>query len=95
MQLTIRLIRIFSIPTTLMAALVQTPVFLICCAGFMMLLGSRADLLIIPALAMGLTGYAVARWVLRVRRTRGQIVAGIGTAILASPWPVFILLIPR
>jgi len=52
-------------------------------------------LFVIPALIMGVTGFVVARWVLAMRRTRGQVVAAIGTALLASPWPVFLLSLPR
>lgn len=44
---------------------------------------------------MALGGYLVARYILRVRRQRGQFVAAIGAGILLSPWPVFLLITPR
>lgn len=95
LQLTVRLIRVFSVRTTLIAALIQTPIFLATAAMEVLWFGSRIDLFVIPALIMGGTGFVVARWVLAMRRTRGQVVAAIGTALLASPWPVFLLSLPR
>lgn len=95
MQLTIRLIRIFSVRTTLLAALAQTPAFLVVAAMYWVWLGARPDLYLLPALLMALVGFGVARWILRVRRTRGQVVAAIGVALLAGPWPVFLVALPR
>jgi hypothetical protein len=31
---------------------------------------------------MGLAGFAIARWVLKIRRTRGQIIAGLMVGLL-------------
>jgi hypothetical protein len=95
LQLTVRLIRTFSAEATLIAALLQTSVFVALAAVYVNWLGARLDLFIIPAAVMGATGYALARWVLRMRRARGQFVAAVGTALLASPWPVFLLTTPR
>ncbi|MFN0070832.1 MAG: hypothetical protein ACKVVP_05010 [Chloroflexota bacterium] len=95
LQLTVRLIRVFSVKTTLLGALAQTPVFLAASALYVVWLGMRFDLYIVPATIMGITGYSVARWILRVRRTRGRVVAALGTALLASPWPVFMLTVSR
>jgi hypothetical protein len=95
LQLTVRLIRTFSVRTTLIAAIFQTAVFLITAGAYVLWLGTRFDLFIAPALIMAATGYALARWVLKVRRVRGRVVTAIGTALLASPWPVFLLSVPR
>jgi hypothetical protein len=95
LQLTVRLIRTFSARATLLAAVLQTLVFLMLAGAYVLWLGARFDLFIIPAALMGATGYALARWVLHMRRTRGHVVAAIGTALLASPWPVFLLTSPR
>jgi hypothetical protein len=95
LQLTVRLIRTFSVRATLIAAVVQTAVFLMLAATYVLWLGARLDLFIIPAALMGATGYALARWVLHIRRVRSHVVAAIGTALLASPWPVFLLTPPR
>ena len=95
LQLTVRLIRTFSVRTTLIAATLQTAVFLITAAMYVLWLGTRFDLFIAPALIMAATGYVLARWVLKIRRVRGRVVTAIGTAVLASPWPVFLLNVPR
>jgi hypothetical protein len=91
----VRLIRVFSARATLIAALLQTAVFLALAGTYVTWLGARLDLFVIPAILMGATGYALARWVLRMRRARGHVVAALGTALLASPWPVFLLTAPR
>jgi hypothetical protein len=95
LQLTVRLIRTFSARATLIAALAQTLIFLALAGIYVSWLGARLDLFFIPAAIMGATGYALARWVLRMRRARGHLVAALGTAMLASPWPVFLLTTPR
>jgi hypothetical protein len=95
LQLTVRLIRTFSARTTLLAAVLQTAVFLVVAAVYVIWMAARLDLFLIPTAAMGVTGYVLARWVLQVRRTRGRLVAALGTALLASPWPVFLLTAPR
>ena len=90
-QLTVRLIRAFSVRTTALGALALTPAFLAVAAIYATWLLPRLDGLMLMAGIMALAGYAVTRWVLRVRRQRGRVAASIGIALLAAPWPVFLL----
>jgi len=90
-QLTIRLIRAFSLLDTLLAAAALTPPFLAIALLYAGWLSARLAWFPLTMLAMGLCGYLVAGWLLRVRRLRGRIATAIGTAVLASPWPVFML----
>jgi hypothetical protein len=88
-QLTVRLIRAFSIRTTLVGAAALTigsvPIVLL------YLLVFRASLTWYP-LAMtlsGLLGFAVAHFALHLKRLRGRLVAAVGVALLSGPWPLF------
>lgn len=94
-QLTVRLIRAFSVVTTALGALLMTPAFLLVCWIYGAWLGSRLDLFPLAVAFMGACGYAAARWVLRVRRERGRLVAAVGIGLLSAPWPVFLMLPPR
>ena len=94
-QLTVRLIRAYSLPTTMLGAAAMTvgsvPIALF--YG----LGLRASLAWFPlTMALtGLLGFAVAHYVLRLRRLRARAAAAFGTAILSAPWPLLLEPLPR
>lgn len=79
---------------TLLAAVALTPPFLALAVLYVSWLGARLAWFPLTMVGMGLCGYAVAAWILRVRRLRGRIATAIGTGLLASPWPVFMLVPP-
>ena len=87
-QLTIRLIMAFSVRLTFVAAGVLSLMTLVIAAIFDLLVGPQASLATrlswapAPMLLMALGGYAIARWVLRIRRLRGQIIAGLMVGLL-------------
>jgi putative effector of murein hydrolase len=87
-QLTVRLIRAYSIPSTALAAVVLTLLTLMVSVPFDLALGADPGLGRLIELAplamvlMGLAGYGVARWVLKFRRVRGQVVAGCMVGLL-------------
>jgi uncharacterized membrane protein YjdF len=97
-QLTIRLIRAYSVRETLVAAVVLSVVALPIAAVYDLIVGPQATLatrLAWAPLAMalsGLSGFATARWLLRVRRLRGQIIAGLMVGVLDPH--LFTLLFP-
>ena len=87
-QLTIRLIMAFSVRLTLRAA-VAVSVAALPIAGFYdLLVGPQASLAVrlgwapVPMVLMGVVGFATARWLLRIRRLRGQIIAGFMVGLL-------------
>jgi hypothetical protein len=87
-QLTIRLIMAFSVRLTLVAALVLSGAAL-AVAGLYDLgfatqtaLSVRLQLVPIPMALMALAGFGVARWVLRIKRLRGQVIAGLMIGLL-------------
>jgi hypothetical protein len=87
-QLTIRLIMAFSVRLTLVAALVLSLAAILIAAiddlivGDQATLGRRIELAPLPMLLMALVGFAIARWVLRIKRLRGQIIAGLMVGLL-------------
>jgi hypothetical protein len=87
-QLTIRLIMAFSVRLTLLAAVALSVAALVVAAIFDLSLdsrtglGARLELLPLCMVLMGLAGFAVARWVLRIRRLRGQIIAAAMVGLL-------------
>jgi hypothetical protein len=87
-QLTIRLIRAYSVRHTAVAALVLTALALGASVVFDLALGSepsfarRFELAPIAMLLMAGAGFAVARWVLKIKRLRGQVVAAIMIGLL-------------
>ena len=87
-QLTIRLIRAYSLRTTLVGAVVLSLAALPTAAIYDLAVGPQASLatrlawLPLAMVLNGLAGYAIARWLLRIRRTRGQIIAGVMMALL-------------
>ena len=97
-QLTIRLIMAYSARLTLIAALALAAAALPIAAVYDLAVGSPASLatrLAWAPLAMvltGLAGFAIARWLLRIRRVRGQVIAGLMVSLLDPH--LFTLLFP-
>jgi len=87
-QLTIRLIMGFSVRLTLLAALVLSIAAIVIAAiddalvGGGASLASRIQTAPLPMLLMALAGFAVARWVLRIKRLRGQVAAAVMVGLL-------------
>ena len=87
-QLTIRLIMAFSLRPTVVAAVVLSIVALPVAAAYDLALGPQPSLAVrlawapLPMLLTGLSGFAIARWLLRIRRLRGQIVAAVMIGLL-------------
>jgi len=88
-QLTIRLIMAFSVRATLVAALALTAASLLAAGAYDVALGAQPSLttrlvwLPLPMAMEGLAGFAIARWVLKFRRQRGQIITGLMVGVLA------------
>jgi hypothetical protein len=97
-QLTIRLIMAFSVRLTLVAAAVLTLAALVIAAIYDVVVGPQSSLAVrlswapLPMVLMGLAGFVIARWVLRIRRLRGQIIAAFMVGLLDPH--VFTLLSP-
>jgi hypothetical protein len=87
-QLTIRLIMAFSVRLTLVAAVGLSVAALPIAAIYDAVVGPQASLTArlswapLPMLLMGLAGFAIARWLLKIRRLRGQIIAGVMVGLL-------------
>lgn len=87
-QLTIRLIMAFSVRLTFVAAVVLSVAALPIAAVYDFVVGPQAALSArltaapIPMLLMGLAGFLIARWLLNIRRLRGQIIAGVMVGLL-------------
>jgi hypothetical protein len=87
-QLTIRLIMAFSVRLTFVAAVALSLAALLVAAIYDFVVGPNASLSTrlttapIAMLLMGLAGFAIARWVLKIRRARGQIIAGLMVGLL-------------
>ena len=88
-QLTIRLIMAFSVRTTLLGAVVLTVFSVLVGLVYELVVGPQASLttrlttLPLAMLLEGIAGFVVARWVLRIRRLRGQLVAAGMVGLLA------------
>jgi hypothetical protein len=88
-QLTVRLIMAFSVRLTLLAAIALAGAALVVAVAYDAFVGpdptyaQRLDRLPLAMGLMAVAGYAVARWVLRFRRTRGQLVAAVMVGLLA------------
>jgi hypothetical protein len=97
-QLTIRLIMAFSMRLTLVAALVVSVAALPIAAIYDLAVGPQPSLAVrlswapLPMILMAVVGFAIARWLLRIRRLRGQIIAGLMVGLLDPH--VFTLLSP-
>ena len=87
-QLTIRLIMAFSVRLTFVAAIALSLAALPIAAVYDVVVGPQASLsarLTAAPLAMvlmGVAGFAIARWLLKIRRLRGQIIAGLMVGLL-------------
>jgi hypothetical protein len=87
-QLTIRLIMAYSVRLTVVAAVVLTVVDLPIAAISDAAVGPGASLatrLVFAPLTMvltGVTGFAIAHWLLRIKRLRGQVVAAVMVGLL-------------
>ena len=87
-QLTIRLIMAFSVRLTLVAAVALSAAAIAIAVLDDIVLGdqaplvSRIELAPMPMLLMAVAGFAIARWVLRIKRLRGQLIAGLMVGVL-------------
>jgi hypothetical protein len=87
-QLTIRLIRAYSIPLTAIGAVALTLLALLVSVLFDLALGpqpsfgTRFERAPLPMLLMAGAGFIVARYVLRIKRFRGQVVAAVMVGLL-------------
>jgi hypothetical protein len=87
-QLTIRLIMAFSIRLTITAAFVLTAADILVAGVYDVFLGQsaslagRLELAPLAMMLMAVAGFATARWLLRIRRLRGQIIAGLMIGLL-------------
>jgi len=87
-QLTIRLIMAFSVRLTLLGAVVLTVLALPIAVVYDLFTGPQASpalrlsLVPIPMLFMALAGFVVSRWILRIRRVRGQLIASVMVGLL-------------
>ena len=88
-QLTVRLIMAFSVKETVLGALALTAICFPVALAFDAAtgpdpsFGARLGWVWLPMVLMALGGYATARWVLRFKRVRGQVIAGLMAAVLA------------
>ncbi|MDQ6672394.1 MAG: hypothetical protein M3069_16900 [Chloroflexota bacterium] len=87
-QLTIRLIMAFSVRLTLVAAGAVSLAALPIAAVYDVVVGPQPSLAVrlswapLAMFLIGLVGFGVARWLLRIRRLRGQIIAGCMVGLL-------------
>jgi hypothetical protein len=87
-QLTIRLIMAFSVRLTFFAAIALALVGLPIAAIYDVFLGpqpsftARLAFAPVPMLLMAVAGFSIARWVLRIRRLRGQVIAAVMVGLL-------------
>ena len=87
-QLTIRLIMAFSLRVTVLAALALSVAAIAVAAlvdaalGDQGSLARRVELMPASMLLMAVAGFAIARWLLRIKRLRGQLIAGLMVGLL-------------
>ena len=87
-QLTIRLIMAFNVRLTLLAALVLSVAAIAIgllengILGADASLARRIQLAPLPMLFMAVSGFAIARWLLRIKRLRGQMIAACMVGLL-------------
>jgi hypothetical protein len=87
-QLTIRLIMAFSVGRTLVAAVALSLLALPIAAVYDVFMGPQPSLVDhlrwapLPMALMAVAGFAVARWMLHIKRLRGQIIAGLMVGLL-------------
>jgi hypothetical protein len=87
-QLTIRLIMAYSLRRSLVAALGLSVLALPIAAVYDVFLGPQPSLAAhlrwapLPMLLMAVAGFGIARWLLHIKRLRGQIIAGLMVGLL-------------
>lgn len=89
-QLTVRLIRAFSIRTSLAGAAALTAGGVPIALFYDLALERRLSWFPLAMLLTGLVGFAVAHFVLRLRRLRARLATALGAALLSGPWPMFL-----
>lgn len=90
-QLTVRLIRAFSFKATLLGGLLLTAATVPISLAYSLLLGARPAWLPALMLLTGAVGWVIAARVLRFRRRRSTVVAGLGIGLLSAPWGAFLV----
>jgi hypothetical protein len=87
-QVTIRLIMAYNLRLTLFAAIVLSAAAVIIGVLEGVLIGADASLSAriefapVPMVLMAIAGFAIARWLLRIKRLRGQLIAGLMVGLL-------------
>ena len=87
-QLTIRLIMAFSVRTTFIASVVLTLASLAVALVYDLVVGvpdtftARLESALLPMALMAVAGFATARWVLKIKRLRGQVITGLMVGLL-------------
>jgi hypothetical protein len=87
-QVTIRLIMAFNVRLTLFAAIVLSAAAVVIGLLEVVLIGADASLATriqfapVPMALMAISGFAIARWLLRIKRMRGQLIAGLMVGLL-------------
>ena len=90
-QLTVRLIRAFSVRLTLVGALMLTAATIPITLAYNALLRNSLVWLPILMVLTGAVGYLIAGRVLRFRRKRSSVVAAVGIGLLSAPWGAFLV----
>jgi hypothetical protein len=85
-QLTVRLIRAYSVTTTAVGALLLTLVTIPMTILFNVVLKNDMSWLLPTMVGIGAVGFLIAIRVLRFRRQRSTVVAAIGIGLLSAPW---------
>jgi putative effector of murein hydrolase len=93
-QLTVRLIRAFSLRDTALASLALTGCTVPITILYSLLFRNQTAWLPAAMVLTGLIGFWIAARVLRFRRQRSTVVAAIGIGILSAPWGAFLALPP-
>jgi len=90
-QLTVRLIRVFSVGRTVAASLLLSAATVPLTAGYYTVFDR--DLAWMPAMmcVTGAVGFVLARRIMRIRRRRGAVTAAVGIGILSAPWGAFLV----
>ena len=89
-QLSVRLIRAFSVRTTLLGAAALTAATVPITVAYHGLARTTPGWLPIAMLLTAGAGFVVSRWVLRLKRARSRFVAAVGIGILSGPWGAFL-----
>ena len=93
-QLTVRLIRAFSLRTTLVGALALTAATVPITLVYNLVLRNSLAWLPLAMLLTGGVGFWIAARLLRLRRRRGQVVTAIGVGLLSAPCAAFLVAPP-